>query len=77
MPEDRERREVAILATLGLIGCTVGAVGGVAYGVIVNDGDAAVLGTIGSLGVGALATLAGARASRKDDPSARDGDAPQ
>lgn len=60
---NRPRREVAVLAALGLIGATSAAVGAMVYAVVVLGHDTSALVSIGSIGIGAIATLAGADAA--------------
>lgn len=66
LPADQQpspaKRGVVTIAALGLTGITGAAVGGLVYAVVVNGADTAALGTIASIGVGSLATLAGTRA---------------
>lgn len=63
----RHRRGVSTLAALGLVAVTGSAVGGLAWSVVVGNGDTAVLGTIASIGVGSLASLAGAKSLTVED----------
>jgi len=60
-------RSVVALATLGLVVVTICAVGALAYDVIFRGGDTAALVSVASITVGALATLAGAGAGRRQE----------
>jgi len=59
----KSRRPAALLAALGLIAIAAGAVGGLIYNVVVNDGSQSLtqLGTLATLCVGGLLALAGAK----------------
>ena len=60
-PTYRERRPVTLLATIGLIGVTGGAVAGLVYDSIVNGNAPSIaqLGTLATLGFGGLLALSG------------------
>lgn len=70
MPEEtpdpgtyRERRPATLLAALGLIAVTSGAVGGIVYDLAINGNSVSLthLGTLATLGMGGLLALAGGR----------------
>lgn len=60
-PTYKERRPVTLLATIGLIGVTGGAVAGLVYDSIVNGNPPSItqLGTLATLGFGGLLALSG------------------
>lgn len=70
----RPRRAGHVLATLGLVVVTAGAVGGLIWGAVVQDDASAstTLGLIATTGIGALAILAGAKRAEKNDQNGED-----
>lgn len=66
--EQPQSREIAVIAAIGLVGATFGAVAGMVYGVSVQGDSSAALVSIASIGIGSLATLAGTAATRKPPP---------
>lgn len=67
-PSYKERRPVTLLATLGLIAVTGGAVAGLVYDSVVNGNPPSIaqLGTLATLGFGGLLALSGSRANGGD-----------
>lgn len=63
-------RGIAAISAIGLVSVTGGAVGAMAWDVVVNKNSSAALVSIASIGIGALATLAGAafRNGNRKDP---------
>lgn len=59
----KQRRPVTLLATIGLIGVTGAAVGGLVYDAIVNGNAPSIsqIGTLATLGVGGLLALSGTK----------------
>lgn len=59
----KSRRSTALLAALGLVAITGGAVAGLVYDAIINGGAPSIaqLSTIATLGVGGLLALAGVK----------------
>lgn len=61
-------KEILLIALIGLIGVTGGAVGGMVWNVVVKNGSTDGLTTLAAVGVGALASILGARGiSRNND----------